>query len=1336
MSKKAKKIVASSTVACLVLSTVATFPASAATSRLAGNSRYETADAIVKTGWPTAKVAILASGEDANRVDALTVAPLSKKLDAPVVLVQPSDAAAMVSKLNALGVKEVYIANGTSVITEEAKAAIEKAGIKVVKRLGGISRVDTALNIAKELGTATEIVIANKDDAHLVDSLSIASIAAAKGMPIFLTDANSLDSSVKAYIDSLKATKVYVAGGTDTVSADIETSLKATRLAGAGRIETNLAILNAFKDSYKYDKVYVASANDNNLIDSLAGAPLAGKTAAPVVLVDGSLTDASKEFITKNAPKADQVIFGGTNAVSTAVEDVLSGKTSGGVLKVETFDGVKAVANNKVEVKFKEAQTGAGDVASYKIVEKGTNTAVEVKSVAVEGDKKVVLETAAMTSGKAYTLTADKATTNFTGIAKVTAAPKVDKIECVDTNKVDITFDSVLDKDSAETVANYVIDNGATVKSASLSSGRKKVTLLTEGVGSNKTYKVKINNVMNADKVAQKNETKQFAGKIDNTAPKLKGSIEVKTQNRIIVRFDDVHGVSKESAENVANYTIKNGSEELKIQSITAKLDKDDKYYDRVEIVTDTQATSKKYDVTIKDLVDGSTSANKITKDITTYFYGKNADTSAPTVDKVERRTNNTIKVVFTDSSALDTASALDINNYELNNDLKVLKAELKDADKPYEADGKTVILTTSSQEDKSYTLTVKDVKDEFGNALKPISGNKYRSYTFRGVKEDKAAPYVTKVESTDEKTVNVYFNELLDKASAEDPTNYNIKDIGTILKAEYKENDGYVKLTTISLEAAKGYDLTINGVKDLSGNAVANVKVPFIALKTTADIDAPKFQYAQAISQNELRVRFDEKLSIDTNKKPTIKVDNGVLLEYVDKVDDSTTLVFRTVKVNDKDTNPTAFKDGVKYTITDMQNVKDTSNNFYKYVDKEADREYFYGTESYNERPQVSTIEETNLKKIKVTFTEKIQLVKSPDSQKAPENWTIDKDDSKILYITSSNPYPVDKELSFNFSQYVTDLIGSYAADDGDDYNDGKVGTRVLGDKDKATKFTPSLVDEDKPVMQSAEAVNNKKVTVKYSEELETVGSYKVYYLNDKDKEVQVSTGAPKIDEDDATIVNIPVSEELKSDKIYYVKVLSGAKDFKPNVEDVKNADAISFPGVDTVATKVYLTGVKVIDADTVKVCLSEDYDKATTESAIHVYEISTNADGNEVLNDITTISGISIKADTATVDKLTAPVLRGTKYKVTVTNAGTDYSTTFEGIVDDSSIDYANNAVTFGGMSTDYSVVVDNNAEVPFIDGNYAVGTLASGRHIVKVINKNTQAIVYAKYITVTAQ
>lgn len=318
-----QKIITSMILSC-VLAGASLSIANAQVSRpFAGTSRYDTALKIISNGWTKSQSVVLASANDANLVDALAAAPLAKKLNAPIVLTNGTSLdSAAISKLKSLGVKNVYITSGTGVIKSSIETQLKSIGVTNIYRLGGQNRYDTSVNIAKAVGACKEIMIARGD--QYADALSAASIAANQGIPILLSDKDSLPQSVSAYIKSNNVSNSYVLGLQGAISDNVASKLpNPKRLGGQNRFETNIAIIKGFEDLINFDKVYVA-AGDGKPVDALAGSPLAAMYSAPIILTTSVLPNASAEYLkTVLSTDSDIEIFGGTGAVSKAVSDKL-----------------------------------------------------------------------------------------------------------------------------------------------------------------------------------------------------------------------------------------------------------------------------------------------------------------------------------------------------------------------------------------------------------------------------------------------------------------------------------------------------------------------------------------------------------------------------------------------------------------------------------------------------------------------------------------------------------------------------------------------------------------------------------------------------------------------------------------------------------------------------------------------------------------------------------------------------------------------------------------------------------------------------------------------------
>jgi len=293
--------------------------------RLGGLDQYETAAKIADQGWTTTSDnAILAPGMTANMVDALAAGPLAAKLKAPILLTEGGKLNPLAkAELIRLGVKTVYVVSGTAVIQQSVLEELKTLpnGVSVVP-LGGDTQYDTAINIAKKMGIFTKIAVAtgNKNITP-ADALSVASIAGAQGMPIILTEKNTLPNNVKIYLDSVKAniTESYIIGGTGVVADTVQAQLPGVlhRYFGNTAYDTNVAVLKAFDSVLRYDYVFVA--NGKTAIDALAGAPLAAMHNAGIVLTNQALNEGTSYVRSKESSSSIVTGLGGTSVVPDSV---------------------------------------------------------------------------------------------------------------------------------------------------------------------------------------------------------------------------------------------------------------------------------------------------------------------------------------------------------------------------------------------------------------------------------------------------------------------------------------------------------------------------------------------------------------------------------------------------------------------------------------------------------------------------------------------------------------------------------------------------------------------------------------------------------------------------------------------------------------------------------------------------------------------------------------------------------------------------------------------------------------------------------------------------------
>lgn len=308
--------------------------------RIYGADRYETALNVAKSAWATgSETVILAPGTDANLVDALTAAPLAKAKNAPILLTRPGELNASVEKYLELKTKTVYVVSGA--ISKDVLDDLKELEVEVIN-LGGINRFVTATNIAEEMDNVSGVFVTTANSN--VDALSIASIAAAKGMPILLSNTNGLPAEEAAYLDGIKEDlkQSYVIGGEALISKEVKEAVpgKTDRIFGNDRYKTNLEVLKTFfADVNTFEKVYIANGMNNHLVDALVASTLAASTNSPIVLVNKEFdTDMRNHVEGKLSANSKIIALGGETVVSPAVQTANIVRTQD--FGVMTFSGV------------------------------------------------------------------------------------------------------------------------------------------------------------------------------------------------------------------------------------------------------------------------------------------------------------------------------------------------------------------------------------------------------------------------------------------------------------------------------------------------------------------------------------------------------------------------------------------------------------------------------------------------------------------------------------------------------------------------------------------------------------------------------------------------------------------------------------------------------------------------------------------------------------------------------------------------------------------------------------------------------------------------------------
>lgn len=328
--KKIRSIVASATLAA-VLTTTAVNVSAKVDNRLGGSTRYSTAVSIANQLY-TGNVdnIILCSGK--GPYDALASSLFAKKINAPILLADSTkegskETLAYIQKhLNKSG--KVYILGGESSVNKTIESEIKKLGF-TTERIAGNNRFETSSNILNKLtinkGTPVFIV----SSAGFADALSVSNISAIKEYPLIMTNKDKLSPELKAQLNKIQPSKVYVIGAENLVSQNVINEVKAInpnlkdndilRIAGKTKYETNLLINKTF--DLKSSNAVIASGEGYG--DALTGSVLAAKLNAPIILTNGK--DFSKQQSYLNSTEyTNHYILGLETSVSKSIENTLN----------------------------------------------------------------------------------------------------------------------------------------------------------------------------------------------------------------------------------------------------------------------------------------------------------------------------------------------------------------------------------------------------------------------------------------------------------------------------------------------------------------------------------------------------------------------------------------------------------------------------------------------------------------------------------------------------------------------------------------------------------------------------------------------------------------------------------------------------------------------------------------------------------------------------------------------------------------------------------------------------------------------------------------------------
>ena len=306
-------------------------PASASTlsletSRIAGVRQIDTAIEVSKTGWQQADTVILANCD--HFPDALVAAPLSHKLDAPILLTQAGGVDPKVmEEIKRLGAHNVILLGGEVALSPQVVTDIQQSGfLNNPERIAGYDQFETAQKVAERIGVKGQVILASGE--QFPDALSISAYAGVTETPILLTKAKNMPTSTQQELNSLQqkgALNTIVVGGEAVVSGATLSGYSVQRIAGIDRYETAAAVYEFARDDLPAQTIYLVTGE--NFPDALAAGGLAAKQKAQIVMAQKATLPGSTYSVlsTPTDSPMNVVIIGGLAVVTDQVKAMIQG---------------------------------------------------------------------------------------------------------------------------------------------------------------------------------------------------------------------------------------------------------------------------------------------------------------------------------------------------------------------------------------------------------------------------------------------------------------------------------------------------------------------------------------------------------------------------------------------------------------------------------------------------------------------------------------------------------------------------------------------------------------------------------------------------------------------------------------------------------------------------------------------------------------------------------------------------------------------------------------------------------------------------------------------------
>lgn len=512
---------------------------------------------------------------------------------------------------------------------------------------------------------------------------------------------------------------------------------------------------------------------------------------------------------------------------------------------------------------------------------------VEIESVSIKAAAAaeakttvVVIKTkTALQEGKSYSVSYKGQTTDKAKVDVPVVTPKVESVSANNLNQILVKFNKELDKDSAENLANYTLNNGtvnAALNNAAWTESPKatlqadgKSVLITLDTDTDITHqtlanqieaKLTIDGVKTKDGKAIAKSEHKFTY-TDTTVPTVE-SVKMEGNKVIVVKFSEA--VKASQAITVANYQI----DGVSLSAYGVGTPQWDAEKNEVRIPLTTALADKTYKLKV--------SVNNSIEDIAGYKLLQVEKDLTVVTDKTVGKMTEVSVAADKSYVLIKFDKALAPSNYVTGQPLFIDGVNVFNSGTISRTieNGALKLTPTGAGTDFNAIIAngihAVNLKSDDNHYLVDAYGIKIAAgATSYNVVADTTKPTVENVKVNDgATTIEVKFSESVDSATAQNRFNYTLKkadgSVVTISNAVFKSGSTNTVQLTVSALAAGNYTLTVQNVKDRAGNTMDSYSTSL----SVADLVAPTVtavKQGTGSNSNSIYVYFSEAVNTAT---------------------------------------------------------------------------------------------------------------------------------------------------------------------------------------------------------------------------------------------------------------------------------------------------------------------------------------------------------------------------------------------------------------------------------------------------------------------------------------